>query len=192
MSMKRNITLAATVVVMLGGFAEPADAGGGFLKKLLKVHRCLLDPNAALCEQVRLKPPFVMDPIERVPEDLEVEDIIGIVDDLLLEPPFVMDPIERVPEDPEVLEVEDIIGIVDDLLPEDVTGVEVTERTSEDVAEGPVVDVTGEAVELAGAVVEGPVEVAGPPPLSAPAPRTPRNPDWVEDDRRVACVTVRP
>ena len=31
-----------------------------------------------------------------------------------------------------------------------------------------------------------------PPPLSAPAPRTPRNPDWVGDGRRVACVTVRP
>ena len=32
MSMKRNITLAATVVVMLGGFAEPADACCKFLK----------------------------------------------------------------------------------------------------------------------------------------------------------------
>ena len=32
MSMKRNITLAATVLVMLGGFAEPADA---FIKKFV-------------------------------------------------------------------------------------------------------------------------------------------------------------
>ena len=175
MSMKRNITLAATVVVMLGGFAEPADACcnlSSFFKKVAEGKVCLLDSNATPGEQVRLGPPFDC-------------------------PVIVKDPIERVPEDPEVLEglegvLEDIIVIVDDLLPEDVTGVEVTERTSEDVVEGTVVDVTGEAVELAGAVVEGPVEVADPPPLSAPAPRTPRNPDWVGDGRRVACVTVRP